>query len=276
MGTMLGRHHPTARRLRALRRDPALREAESVFLAEGLHLAQEALAAAAGIELAVVSGRLARDEQGLRVLGQLRHRGLPLLETSEETLAGLQDARSPQPILLLVRRPQWSFEVALTHGAAPPLVVLGHGLQDPGNLGSLMRTADAAAATGLFATGTGADVFHPRAVRASMGSIFRLPALEAELEDLFQRLGERGVATIGADPQGTTDYRNCDYRRPLALLFGSEGAGLTGELLGRVEQRVRIPMRPGVESLSVGAAAAVLLYEAARQREGSERPDRGQ
>jgi TrmH family RNA methyltransferase len=181
----------------------------------------------------------------------------------------LQDARSPQPVMLVVRRAAASVASVLAGRGGVPLVVIAWGVQDPGNLGGIVRSADAAGATGLIATGGSADLYHPRTVRATMGSIFRLPLTDGEGDDILDRVAAAGLVTIGAVPRGGTPYDAIDWRAPSALLLGGEGAGLPGELEARSGVRVGVPMRHGVESLSVGAAAAVLLFEAARSRRGA-------
>jgi TrmH family RNA methyltransferase len=178
----------------------------------------------------------------------------------------LQDARSPQPVLGLVRWPDSTLRSVLGRVASDGLVVVVHGVQDPGNLGSLLRTADAAGAAALVAAPGGADLSHPRTVRASTGSIFRLPSLAAESAETLEELRSRGFRTVGSSPSSTTSYDAEPWTGPLALFLGGEGAGLPAELLTGLDASVSIPMRGGVESLSVGAAAAVLLFEAARRR----------
>jgi RNA methyltransferase, TrmH family len=262
----LGRHHPQIKRIRALYRDPALRRAEGVFLAEGLHLAEEALEAdPQRIALALVSSRLGRREEGQRLRHSLASSGVLTLETGDDTLEALQDASSAQPVLLVMRRPDWPADAGLL-GPLAPLVVVLHGVQDPGNVGGILRTADAAGATAAFVCGEAADPFHPRAVRASMGAIFRLPFHAATTSDVLDLLRGRTIRAMPIDAAGTRDYSTCDFRSPVALFFGREGSGLPTGLLNDLAESVRVSMRPGVESLSVGAAAAVILFEAARQR----------
>jgi TrmH family RNA methyltransferase len=154
----------------------------------------------------------------------------------------------------------------LPRGAAP-LVVTAVGVQDPGNLGSMVRTADAAGADAFFACGETADPYHPRAVRATMGSIFRLPPRDADPGMLIDRLRHAGIACLAADLGEGPAHHAHDLTGPTALFFGRESGGLPGEILSRLDERIRIPMRDDVDSLSVGAAAAVVLFEAARQRE---------
>jgi len=263
---MLSRTHALARRLRALRGDAALREAEGVFVAEGIHLAQEALKTGATIEAAVVSPRLATTAEGRELARLLHATGIEAHESSEATLDALQDARSPQPIVLIVRRdPPALSDVAAGRGGTP-LLVVACGVQEPGNVGALLRTADAAGATGFVTTAGCAHLTHPRAVRASMGGIFRVPAVEATMADVLEEVRRRRFTVIGADARGEVDCDAADWGGPVALFLGGEGAGLPSQVRERLDQRVAISMAPGVESLSVHAAAAVLLFTAARRR----------
>lgn len=239
-----------------------------MLLAEGFHLAEEALRAGASVEMAVVSPALEDSRAGLDLRESLGRRGVPVHEVAQGVLDDLQDARSPQPILLVVRRARSSLEAVLAAGPGTCLLAVAHGVQDPGNLGAMIRTADAAGATGFLSVGECADLYHPRTVRATMGSIFRLPVAETDADSLLETLRSRGILVVGADSAATAPYGSCDLRLPVAVFFGREGTGLPPEILGRMDRTARIPMAPGVDSLSVGAAAAVLLFEAARQRRG--------
>jgi TrmH family RNA methyltransferase len=264
----LGRRHPLLRRLRALRRDPARRRTEGLLLAEGLHLAAEVLRSAVRVELVVSSPRLERAPGGRELLREIDDRGLPRVLVADAVLDDLQDARTAQPILMLVQRPERAPDAGLEPAGGVPLVAVADGVQDPGNLGSLLRTAHAAGATAFAATGEGADPFHPRAVRASAGSVLRFPPLVEPRSTLVERLRRRRIVCIGADPAGRLDHRRADLTRPVALFFGGEGRGLAPPLREVLDETVRIALQAEVESLSVTAAAAVLLFEAARQRAG--------
>ena len=265
--TRLGRGHPELKHLRALRRDRAARDAAGLLVAEGIHLAEEALATGSPLVRAVVTPALAGTAEGRALLTRLREGDVPTVEVEDSVMDALQDARSPQPVLVLVRREDASLARALPGLPGVALIAVAADVQDPGNLGSILRSADAAGATAFVALGTSADLFHPRAVRASMGSIFRLPcAQESDPAPLLLRLKELGIATLAAHPGAELLYDLCDLRAPVALFFGGEGSGLPPGLAPQLDATVRIPMRPGVDSLSVGAAAAILLHEAARQR----------
>jgi len=263
---MLGKHHPLLRRARAVRREAALRRSEGVFLAEGLHLAREALACGAPVEAFLYSPRLLASTEGSTLLRDIRIRGLPCHETGDETLASVCDARSPQPIACLVRSEPLAEPEASRRLDQASVAVLLDGIQDPGNLGSILRTADAAGCdVGLVGTGC-ADPLHPRAVRATMGSVFRLPILHEPSGEALGRLQSHGFRLVGTDPHRGADYATSSFDGKLALVLGAEGAGLSRDVRERLDGTVRIPLRPGVESLSVAAAAAVVLFEVARQR----------
>jgi TrmH family RNA methyltransferase len=260
----LSRNHPLLKRLRLLRKSADARREQGLLIAEGVHLAREAIAAGCDLEAAVFDPRLAASEEGAGVLAALTEHAVPCHEVAATVMQGLQDARSPQPLLLMVRA------AALTgrpwRTTRDPLVVVCDGVQDPGNFGAILRSADAAGAAGLIATGPTADPHHPRTVRASMGSLFRLPVDRMELSAATRRLRDANLTLIGTRVCGGEDYRDASLTGACALFFGGEGAGLDQAFLHTLDRTVTIPLRAGVESLSVGAAVAVTLFEAARQR----------
>lgn len=255
------------KRIRALRREPALRRSEGILVAEGIHLAEEALNSGADLELAVVSEQLEQRPGGPDLLGALADRGVPVHQTTRRHLDAAQDARSPQPILTLVRwRPRELDDLIQAAGDEALLVVI-EGIQDPGNLGSIVRSADAAGVSGLVVGGDSADPTHPRSVRATAGSLFRMPLAQVEPLEALTSLRDRGYRSLGSAPSAAERYDKANWSGPLALVLGREGSGLSPETLEAVDGTVGIPMRAGVDSLSVGAAAAVLLFAAARRRE---------
>lgn len=278
-GPLLSRAHPLVRRVRDLVRSADRRERDAAFVAEGVRLAEEALAESAPILDAIVGQRLHRDPRGSRLEAALRHARVRLHRAGDALLDSLSDAEAHQGILLVMKRP--ALDVA-EFTARPPgtsRLVIAVGVQDPGNLGALVRLADASGASGLMAAG-GADPFGPKAVRASAGSIFRLPVSReqraGDAAPLVARLKHAGWRLAAAVARGGRDPRSCPLEPPLALLLGTEGAGLDGELLRLADLKLSIPMSPRVESINVAAAAAVILFEmAARASHDSNRSPQG-
>ena len=253
------------RRIRILRRDRSERLRQSVFLAEGIHLCQDALASGAGLERVIYSGRLTDTEEGAALLDKLHKAGTELDETTDAILASMQDARSPQPVLALVRMEPCALPDLLGRSGLPPLIVVAHEIQDPGNLGTILRTADAFGASGLIATGRAADLHHPRTVRSTMGSIFRLPALHSpEIMEVVRWLRDERFLLAAAETGDRTEPGEIDWSRKAALFLGPERGGIPAEARAQMDSGLSIPMEEGVDSLSVGAAAAVILF-AARQ-----------
>jgi TrmH family RNA methyltransferase len=166
----------------------------------------------------------------------------------------------------VAERPRFETE-ALFGGSAKPLVLVAIGVQNPGNLGGLLRTAEAAGASGAVLTGGTADPLSWKALRGSMGSALRLPHLrERSLTTALDLLTARGLRLAATVAHGGTAYDQADLRGPVALLLGNEAAGLPEEAVARATVQITIAVRPPVESLNVGVAAGILLFEAARQR----------
>ncbi len=262
---MIGRKHALARRVRALRRDGELRRREGVFLAEGIKLAGEALDSGARLERVLATAEWIESVEAQALLRRFEEAGVPCDAVEDEAFASLQDARSPQPITLLAQRVEITVEQALDPCRGPALAVVVIGVQDPGNFGTILRTAEALGATALLAV-SGVDPWHPRAVRASAGSIFRLTPCIVDADVALASLAAQAIQRVGAAPRGSVPPEAVDLVRPSALCFGGESTGLEVRLMCALDVTVGVPMRADVDSLSVGAAAAILLYEAARQR----------
>ncbi len=253
------RSNPLVRRLRSLKE----KAGGDLMLLEGPKLIAEALASGIEVVEAAASPRLAQGGHG-GLLGALRNRTVPVRLVDEGVLASLSEVETSQGLLALARRPVFE-EESLFRGT--PLVLVAAGIQNPGNLGALLRTAEGAGATGAYLTDGAADPFSWKALRGSMGSAFRLPhRRRLTTADALARLEARGVSVVAADPGATRRYDEADLRGPVAILLGPEGAGLSPATRARASASVAIPMARGVESLNVGVAAGVLLFEAARQR----------
>jgi len=254
------RAHPLVKRLRALLAD-GVRSGTAVL--EGGKLIEEVLAAGVAITECAVAADTA-DGRHAGLVARLEARGTAVRVVAPAVLAALSEARTSQGILAIAERPAFD-EDALFAGV--PLIAVGVAIQNPGNVGALLRAAEAAGATGAYLTAESADAMSWKALRGSMGSAFRLPHVTGLGADaVLDRLAARGVTTIATVAQGGERYDRMDLTGPIALLLGNEGAGLGEALAARADRRVAIPMASPVESLNVSVAAGILLFEARRQR----------
>ncbi len=253
------RQHPLVKRLRALRERKG-----ALMLLEGVKLVEEARAAGVALREVAASPRAERQERGRALLRALEADGRRVCWLDEGIFAGLSELETSQGVLALAERPRFDPRSVFRR---PALVVVAFGVQNPGNLGALLRTAEAAGASGAVLTAGCADPFSWKALRGSMGSALRLPQLtDLSAEAALHRLRAEGLATVAACASATTPYDAWDWTLPSALLVGAEGSGLPAGVESAADARVGIPMTPTVESLNVAAAAAVVLFEAARQR----------
>jgi TrmH family RNA methyltransferase len=262
------RTNPLFKRLRALK--SGTRRGGELCLLEGPRLVDEALASGVAIAEAAASPRAEARAATAATLATLRERAVPVRRLTESLLASLSETETTQGLVALARRPAFD-EERLYDGT--PLVLVAMGIQDPGNLGGLLRTAEAAGATGAYLTEGSADPLSWKALRGSMGSALRLPQVWGlPAAAVLDRLGERGIPALAATVDGETRYDSVDLATPVALLVGPEGAGLPESVARRASARLRIPLASSVESLNVGVAAGLLLFEAARQRGFPTRP----
>jgi len=192
--------------------------------------------------------------------------GLDVLEIDGDTLRSAVDTLSPQGIAALVRPPEWKLK-QVCDPAASPLVLIAAGLQDPGNMGTLVRSAEAFGAACVLATPGTVSAWNSKAVRASAGSVFRMPVVRVTLDEIVA-LKREGLRVLAAVAEGARAVPDVDLTGACALLVGNEGAGLSEEWLQLADARITIPMPGPVESLNAAIAGSLLLYEAARQRAG--------
>lgn len=187
---------------------------------------------------------------------------------SDQVFEAVSDTRTPQGILCVVRQYHYKAE-DLCKGAReklPLLVVLEH-LQDPGNLGTIVRTAEGAGVTGILLSDDSVDIYNPKVIRSTMGSVYRMPFVyTADLIGEIRKLQGAGITFYAAHLQGAVSYETGIYTGPCGFVIGNESRGLTEEAAGAADVRIKIPMCGNVESLNAGVASAILMYEAARQR----------
>ena len=175
------------------------------------------------------------------------------------------DTKTPQGILTVLKQPCYEREDIL--GQTSPFIIVLEDLQDPGNIGTIMRTAEGAGATGIILSKGCADMFSPKTIRSTMGSVFRIPFIyENDLSDTVSWLSDNDIHTYGAHLNGSCDYSTPDYKGGTAFLIGNEGRGLSAELSSKCDTLISIPMEGRLESLNAAAAAAVLMYTVHRKR----------
>lgn len=242
-----------------MRRSPL--DGDALAVVEGPKLVREASRSGLEVEeILVASSKLAafREEDWSGTAGA------ELCGVSDKLFHSLSDTVTSQGVLAVVRIPAAPLDSLLS---SEPLLLVAHQVQDPGNLGTLARSAEAFGATGLLLTTRTVSPLNPKAVRASAGSLFRLPIAGPVVPaSLAKRLRRNQVRLMAAIPDGTTDFRQADYRGGLALVVGSEGGGIPPGL-GAFDAEVRVPIAKGVDSLNVAVAAAIVLCEASRQRD---------
>ncbi|MBX5477526.1 MAG: RNA methyltransferase [Pyrinomonas methylaliphatogenes] len=256
------------------------RERDLIFI-EGARLCEEALRSETRIEELLVAESTLADERIAKLIAKLRARGPQMRIVRDDIFASVADTATPQGIILLARRPQTDrheFERCLAARnearSDVPLIVILHRLNNPLNAGAIARTSEAAGAIGLIATQGTTDLLSPKALRGAMGSSLRLPIWTgARLDEALAWCRTHAIRTVALDPRAEVSHTEFDWRAPCAILLGAEAEGLSADERRATDERVRIPMRPPVESLNVAVAAGIVLYEAVRQRGfGSELP----
>jgi RNA methyltransferase, TrmH family len=249
-------------------RKRGLREQDRRFLVEGAQAAGEAVAAGAVETVFHVPGSTGRVPEVVEVA---RGAGVEILEVAPSVMAHLTSAVTPQGLVAVARYVDVHPEDVPVTGTIPVLC----SVRDPGNAGTILRSADAAGAAGIVFTRDSVDVYNPKAVRASAGSLFHLPvARDVEAGDAVEALRGRGARVVAASADAATSMERADLSGPTALLLGNEAWGLPPEVRSLAESEIRVPILGAAESLNLAAAAAVLMFEAARQR-ATRAPDGG-
>jgi TrmH family RNA methyltransferase len=263
MTSITSRDNSLLRRARAVRDG---KSKESIFV-EGMRLCEEVLNSGLKIEAVIYSEEIARKERAARLIEELAGVCDKLAIVSEKLLASISYTKTPQGIIALAARPENDQDSFNDRQSASPLVVVMHEINNPVNVGAILRTAEAAGVTGAIATANTSDPFSPKALRGAMGSAFRLPIWTGpDYSDVVAWCAERGIRTVSATAKGPKGFTEVDWRGPRALIVGPESSGLSSDEIAAADEAVRIPMRGSVESLNVAVATGILLYEASRQR----------
>ena len=250
------------KRLVNLKKKRKARDEEGVFLVEGIRMFRE-----------VPAGRLAEvyvsesfySKESSTVRHVLEGSRIQPEILADQVYGYASDTKTPQGVLCVVR--QETYTLAQAAGGERAHILVLDNLQDPGNMGTVIRTAEGAGVTGIIMSSDCVDVYNPKTIRSTMGSVYRMPLYRTEdIAGAVRWMKERGIHTYAAHLDGMLSYDEADYTNPCAFLIGNEGNGLREEIAAMADSYIRIPMEGQVESLNAAIASAVLLFEAARQR----------
>lgn len=261
MERISSRQNPIVRRFR----DAAAGRGDAAgqLLLDGAHLVEDAIAAGVRLEIAAFTERYLPSRFDT-LAARAAAAGARVVVVPDAVMGAMSPVQQSSGVVALGRHSPAPLTAVFTGRA--PLVLLLDAIQDPGNVGAIIRTAEACGATGVVADPAGADPFGWKALRGAMGSTFRLPVARHTLADAVTGARAHGLRILATVPRGGTPLPACDMRGPAAILLGGEGAGLGSTALEAADELITIPMRSPVESLNVAVAAALVLYEAARQR----------
>jgi TrmH family RNA methyltransferase len=248
------------KRLVALKDKSKLRREEGVFIVEGAKMFEEAPKDWIK-EIYVSETFLNKCSSNIKAL--LSGKSFEVL--SDEVFKKVSDTQTPQGVLSVLTMPHYELEDYLDNGNQ--LFILLEDLQDPGNLGTIIRAGEGAGVSGIIMTQKTADIFNPKVIRSTMGSIYRVPFFTTNnICYLIETLKNKGISVYAAHLDDSVDYDKADYTKPTAFLIGNEGNGLKRETADLATGYIKIPMAGQVESLNAAVATTILMYEAARQR----------
>jgi TrmH family RNA methyltransferase len=256
-----GRHNTLLKELRRAFTSAELTE-EGDCAIEGVRIVEEAIRS--GLRLRAVFFSESARGQAERLLPQIGAH-VETIVLPDKLLAGAVPSETPQGVAALVRYRQNSLDDILEKAQVGPLVIVA-GLQDPGNLGTILRSAEAFGAGGVLLSEGSVSAFNSKVVRGSAGSLFRLPIARVKFAEALPKLRDRGVRLVATSSHKGVPLPQANLAGPVAVVIGGEGAGVPRDLISKVDEVVAIPHAPAVESLNAGVAASIVLYEIARQR----------
>ena len=261
MKTVSSRQNPVVARYRAAARG----ESAGVVLLDGAHLVVEALDAGLRLREAAITPAAAARHEAEPILARLTHASTDVVLVAASVMDALSPVKSPSGIVALADRPETCS--GRLYDRASPLVLIAVDVQDPGNLGAIVRVSEAAGADGVIAAGACADPLGWKSIRGSMGSALRLPlAVQRDAGAAIAEARQHGCRIMAAVPRDGRSMFQLDYAGPVAILIGGEGTGVPACLAAGADERVTVPMQPPVESLNAAVTAALIVYEVFRQR----------
>lgn len=268
--TITSVQNPLIKRLHQLHTKKS-RDESGTYLIEGIHLVEEAFKSAQPVETLLFDSESGLERQVASLLEQYSHSNgqeVRVISASTPVIEKLSETKSPQGIVAELKKPSldWNHWWSSVSGKDYLLLILDE-IQDPGNLGTILRTADAAGVEGVILSGGNVDLYNGKVIRSTMGSLFRVPVFHVDRSDLIQTIqkanGRLLVTSLG---ESSHAYDAPIYQGPTAIVIGNEGRGVSQELLQQATETVHIPLYGQAESLNAGVAAGIMLYEARRQR----------
>lgn len=261
MQVITSNSNPRVKQLVQWKKKRKARDEEGIFLVEGIRMFREV--PPDKLQQVYVAESFYKKGEG-DICYLTERTGIRPEILSDSVFAYVSDTKTPQGILCVVKQMRYQWKELL--GECPHLLVLDR-LQDPGNVGTIFRTAEGAGVTGILMDRECADIYNPKTIRSTMGSIYRMPFYIVEdLGGEILALKDQGIRTYAAHLEGSVDYDTEDYRKPCAFLIGNEGNGLRPEIAKLADTYIKIPMAGQVESLNAAIASAVLMFEVSRQR----------
>jgi TrmH family RNA methyltransferase len=256
---------PANERLKQARRVRDGRESDLIFV-EGERLVEECLQSKLKLVACFHSPQISLRAQ--TIISDITAKNIPIYPTADGVLETISDTVNSQGLIVLAERPGSTLDQIMSQGNdESPLIVCLDAVQDPGNFGTIVRTAEAAGVKGVVALKGSVEPYAPKTLRSAMGSAFRLPVVsDIGFDEILPRSQAAGIKVVATASNAETIYNNYDWRQPTLVIFGNEARGAGSELLERCDERLRIPLHAPVESINVAAAAAAVLFEAARQR----------
>ena len=250
--------NPQVKRLLQLQKKSKARNEEKVFIVEGLRMFVEV--PEERVEKVYVSESFYNKKKQ-----EFEWNKYPYEILSDSVFQHVSDTKTPQGVLCVVKQKSYNVEKLLK--AENPLFMVLDNLQDPGNLGTIVRTSEGAGVDAVFLSKESVDIYNPKTIRSTMGSIYRMPVIYVEdLLELLDMFREKGIKSYAAHLEGKNSYDQESYKSGTAILIGNEGNGLRDEVSNKADIWVQIPMKGQVESLNAAIAASVLMFEVARQR----------
>jgi RNA methyltransferase, TrmH family len=240
------------------------REEKKQFIIEGIRFVEEAFMEKSDIVRVFLSDQLSGTRGGKELQQKVVAGGYESYMLSEKLFREISDTETPQGILAILRMKSYELNDIITNNT---FVIILDSLQDPGNLGTIIRTADAAGASGIILSKGCVDLYNPKVLRATMGSVFHVPFyFSLNLEETIDILKARGICTYAAHLNGDKHYFNLCLKDNIAIIIGNEANGISDEIASKADALVKIPMPGRSESLNASVAASLLMYEVVRQR----------